>query len=106
MWKAGKLIKQIMKAYENCDLYVKRAYLRCIYNAEITKNEPSVYNSFQNNLLIVRRSDRLSADLSSVLVILQVLLRSIKTIGGLTRRRGFTDSIELYGFFQHPLRLR
>ena len=37
MWKAGKLIKQIMKAYENCDLYVKRPYLRCIYNAEIMR---------------------------------------------------------------------
>ena len=37
MWKAGKLIKQIMKAYENCDLYVKGPYLRCIYNAEIMR---------------------------------------------------------------------
>ena len=73
---------------------------------KFSKTNPSVYNSFQYDLLIVRRSDRFSADLSSDLVILQVLLRSIKTTGGLTRRRGFTDSIELYGFFQHPLRLR
>ena len=44
--QCGKLIKQIMKAYENCDLYVKRAYLRCIYNAEITKNEPLCVQQF------------------------------------------------------------
>ena len=45
-WKAGKLIKQIMKAYENRDLHVKRAYLRCIYNAEIFKNEPLCVQQF------------------------------------------------------------
>ena len=35
-----------MKAYENHDLYVKRAYLCCIYNAKISKNEPLFVQQF------------------------------------------------------------
>ena len=39
----------------------------------------------------MRRSDRLWAGLSPDLVIEQVLMRSIKTVGGLTRGRGMND---------------
>ena len=46
---------------------------------------------FQDGLHVIRRSDRYWAGLSSDLVIEQVLMRSIKTIGGLTRGRGMTE---------------
>jgi hypothetical protein len=40
---------------------------------------------------VVRRSDRLWAGLSVDLIIEQVLMRSMKTSGGLTRGRGMTE---------------
>jgi hypothetical protein len=40
---------------------------------------------------VVRRSDRLLTGLSVDLIIEQVLMRSMKTSGGLTRGRGMTE---------------
>ena len=44
-----------------------------------------------NGFHVVRRSDRYWAGLSTDLVIEQVLMRSVKTSGGLTRGRGMTE---------------
>ena len=45
----------------------------------------------KNDLHVIRRIDRYWAGLSSDLVIEQVLMRSMKTGGGLTRGRGMTE---------------
>ena len=55
------------------------------------KDHPEVYQHFQNGLHVIRRSERYWAGLSTDLVIEQVLMRSMKTSGGLTRGRGMTE---------------
>jgi len=54
-----------------------------------------VCNSFQDSLHVVQRSDRYWAGLSTDLAIEQVLMRSVKTCGGLTRGRGMSESQRL-----------
>ena len=54
-------------------------------------------------LHVVRRSDRLWAGLSTDLVIEQVLMRSIKTTGGLTRGRGMDESQRLIWVLSSPV---
>lgn len=54
-----------------------------------------MYTSFQDGLHVVRRSDRYWAGLSTDLAIEQVLMRSVKTCGGLTRGRGMSESQRL-----------
>ena len=73
------------------NLYVKcaRLYLQSMSN--LRDDHPAVYRDFVSGLHVVRRSDRLWAGLSTDLAIEQVLMRSLKTIGGLTRGRGFTE---------------
>ena len=73
-------------------IYMLSEHIRVAYKAEISKTNPLMYNNFQDNLHIVRRSDHFCADLYSDLVIKQVLMRSIKTTRGLSRWRGFTDA--------------
>ena len=51
---------------------------------------------------MVRRSDRLWAGLSTDLVIEQVLMRSLKTSGCLTRGRGFTEQQRLIWLLSMP----
>ena len=55
---------------------------------KLPENHPSVYKQFQDGLHIVCRSDCFWAGPSSDLV----LMRSVKTSGGLTRGRGFSDA--------------
>ena len=50
-----------------------------------------VYQKFEEGFHVVRRSDRLWAGLSVDLAFEQVLMRSMKTSGGLTRGRGMTE---------------
>ena len=52
---------------------------------------PDVYNSFENGLHVLRRSDRYWSGLSTDLVIEQALMRSVKTSGGLTRGKGMSE---------------
>ena len=54
-------------------------------------DHPEVYQHFQNGLHVIRRSERYWAGLSTDLVIEQVLMRNMKTSGGLTRGRGMTE---------------
>ena len=58
-------------------------------------DHPKVYQHFQDGLHVIRRSDCYWAGLSSDLVIEQVLMRSMKTNGGLTRGRGMTEQQRL-----------
>ena len=49
------------------------------------------YSKFEAGFHAVRRINRLWAGLSTDLVMEQVLMRSLKTSGGLTRGRGMTE---------------
>ena len=51
----------------------------------------NVHRKFEAEVHVVRRSNRLWAGLSTDLVIEQVLMRSLKTSGGLTRGSGMTE---------------
>jgi len=62
---------------------------------DLQTKHPEVYKSFQDGLHVVRRSDRYWAGLSIDLAIEQVLMRSMKTSGGLTRRRRMTETLGL-----------
>ncbi|KAK3752452.1 hypothetical protein QZH41_013499, partial [Actinostola sp. cb2023] len=53
---------------------------------------PEVYQEFVSGYHVVRRTDRLWARLSTDLIIEQVLMRSLKTTGGLTRGSDMTKS--------------
>ena len=77
------------------NLYVKcaRLYLQSMSN--LCDDHPAVYRDFVSGLHVVRRSDCLWAGLSTHLVIEQVLMRSLKTSGVLTRGRGFTEQQRL-----------
>ena len=55
---------------------------------KLETTHPDIYELFEKRYHTIRRSDRLWAGLSPELVIEQVLMRSIKTVGGLTRGKG------------------
>ena len=57
-------------------------YLQQMFKLE--EKHPDVYQQFKAGFHVVRRSDCHWAGLSSNLVIEQVLMRSMKTSGGLT----------------------
>ena len=67
------------------------------------KNEhPDVYQHFCQGFHVIRRSDRLWAGLSSDLIIEKVLMRCLKTNGGLTRGRGMTENQRLLWLLSRP----
>jgi len=72
-------------------LYSKSVYLYLQTMANLTETHPDVAKHFENGKHVVRRSDRYWAGLSTDLVIEQMLMRSLKTSGGLTRGRGMTE---------------
>ena len=61
-----------------------------------------MYKSFQDGLHVVRKGDRYWAGLSTDLAIKQVLMRSMKTSGGLTRGRGMTETQRLVWLMPMP----
>ena len=58
---------------------------------ELERTNKNVFERFKNGGFIVRRSNRYWAGLPNDLIIEQVLMRSLKTTGGLTRGDGMTD---------------
>lgn len=73
-------------------LYLKTGYIYLQQMYNLSKTHPNVYQSFCNGTHVVRRSDRFWTGLSADLVIEQVLMRSFKAPGGLTRGRGLAES--------------
>ena len=69
---------------------------------DLEDKHPEVYQQFKAGLNVVRRSDRHWDGLSSDLVIEQVLMRSMKTSGGLTRGRGMTEQQRLMWALSMP----
>ncbi|VDI45484.1 Hypothetical predicted protein, partial [Mytilus galloprovincialis] len=74
------------------NLYTKTAYVYLMTMQSLDEDHPDVYASFINGNHVIRRSNRYWAGISSDLFIEQVLMRSVKTAGGLTRGRGMTES--------------
>ena len=70
--------------------------------SNLRDDHPAVYRDFVSGLHVVRRSDSLCAGLSTDLVIEQVLMLSLKTSGGLTRGRGFTEQQRLIWLLSIP----
>ena len=72
-------------------LYLKSARLYLQQMLELNDTHPEIAHAFAAGYHVMRRSDRMWAGLSSDLMIEQVLMRSLKTSGGLTRGKGFED---------------
>ena len=65
--------------------YTKSAYMYLHTMQSLKDDHPVVHDLFQAGYHVVRRSDRYWGGLSTDLVIEQVLMRSVKSQGGLTR---------------------
>ena len=74
------------------NLYVKSAYMYLQQMGKLETDHPDVYRAFNKGYHVVRRSDRFWAGLSSDLVIEQVLMKSVKSTGGMTRGRGMSEA--------------
>ena len=71
--------------------HLKSVHLYLQKMSILPEEHPDVYQSFLDGLHVTRRSNRQWAGLSTDLIIEQVLMRSLKTSGGLTRGRGMTE---------------
>ena len=72
-------------------LHAKSAYVYLQTMLKLPETNPDIQMKFEKGFHIVRRSDRFWAGLSTDLLIEQVLMRSMKTQGGLTRGKGMTE---------------
>ena len=84
------------------NLYTKSAYLYLMNMQDLETTNPNIHNFFMNGYHVIRRSDRFWAGLSTDLVIEQMLMRSLKTVGGLTRGRGMTDTQRTLWLLSRP----
>ncbi|KAK3092092.1 hypothetical protein FSP39_025112 [Pinctada imbricata] len=93
-WKLHQKTISMMLPYlaaASHNLYLKSAYLYLSDMQQLESKHPEIYAFFEAGHHVIRRSDRFWAGLSSDIVIEQVLMRSMKTSGGLTRGRGMTE---------------
>ena len=74
--------------------YAKSARLYVQEMRKLTSTHPWLHQTFVEGYHTVRRSERLWAGLWTDIVIEQVLMRSLKSRGGLTRGRGMTESVQ------------
>lgn len=76
--------------------YAKSARLYLQLMRDLPTGHPWLYDCFiEQGFHTVRRSSRYWAGLWTDLIIEQVLMRSIRSRGGLTRGRGVTESVRL-----------
>ncbi|KAG1687728.1 hypothetical protein GQR58_008303 [Nymphon striatum] len=85
------------------NLYTKSLHVYLQHMTKLPETFPEVHRHFSQGFHVVRRSDRLWAGLSADVVIEQVLMRSMKTSGGLTRGRGMTEVQRVVWLLSHPL---
>lgn len=71
--------------------YTKSVYLYIQDMLQLKETNREVFDQLVSGLFVVRRSDRFWAGLPPDLIIEQVLMRSLKTNGGLTRGRGMEE---------------
>ncbi|XP_055996638.1 uncharacterized protein LOC125683641 [Ostrea edulis] len=74
------------------NLYTKTAYVYLMTMQALERDHPDVYEIFSYGNHVMRRTDRYWSGISSDLLIEQVLMRSVKTAGGLMRGRGLTEA--------------
>lgn len=72
--------------------YAKSARLHLQNMLNLNESHPWVHDQFTKGFHTIRRSDKFWAGLWSDLIIEQVMMRSIKSSGGLTRGRGIAES--------------
>ena len=82
--------------------YAKSARLYLQQMMALKDTHPKVYQDYQEGHHVFQRSDRYWAGLSQDLVIEQVLMRSLKTSGGLTRGTGFGERQRLVWLLSMP----
>ena len=76
--------------------YAKSARLYLQFMLNLPEEHPWLHSCFiEKGYHTIRRSDRYWAGLWTDLVIEQVMMRSIKSRGGLTQGRGFTETVRL-----------
>ena len=85
------------------NLYTKCIHVYLQQMHKLHETHPEVSRHFDQWFHVVRRSDRFWAGLSPDLVIEQVLMRSMKTSGGLTRDRGMTETQRLVWLMAQPV---
>ena len=73
------------------NLHLKSAHVYLQTMCQLRDNNPRVYEAFKKGHHVIRRSDRYWAGLSTDLVIEQVLMRSVKATGGMTRGKGMSE---------------
>lgn len=71
--------------------YTKSAYLYLQSMNSLSETNPEVFHIFSSGNFVIRRSEKQWAGLSPDLVIEQVLMRALKSSGGLTRGTGFNE---------------
>ena len=84
------------------NLYTKSIWLYLQKMAELKDTHPDIHQKFESGHHLVRRSNRHWAGLSTDLVIEQVLIRSMKTTGGLTRGQGMSEKQRLVWLLSLP----
>ena len=75
--------------------YAKCARLYLQYMSNLHNTHPELYEQFSRGFHTVRRSDKYWAGLWTDLVIEQVMMRALKSRGGLSRGRGVSESVRL-----------
>ena len=103
-WKLHLQTVQDMLPYfaaSGHSLYAKSAYV-CL-QIMLRLPETHAHRKFMEGYHMVRPSDMFWAGLSTDLIIEQVLMRSIKTHGGLTRRNGMTENQRLVWVLSMPV---
>ena len=83
-------------------LYTKCVRIHVQQMRSLKVTNASLYASFSNGEFVLRRTDKLWAGLSLDLVIEQVLMRSLKTTGGLTHGRGIPEQPRLTWSISRP----
>ena len=76
-------------------LFAKFAHVYLLSILKLQKTHPDLYQKFEAESHVVRHSDRYKAGL----IIVQVLMRSVKTHGGLTRGRERQRSLGMGTFY-------
>ena len=74
------------------NLYTKSNHVYLQQMQCLQRDHPDIFHDFMNGNHVIRRSDRYWGELSTDLIIKQVLMRSIKSVGGLTRGRVMSES--------------
>jgi len=82
--------------------YTKSLMLFLQKMEKLPQTHPYVYSRFCDGLFVIRRTDKYWSGIFTDLCIEQVLMGSIKSVGGLSRGRGFDESTSLVWLLSMP----